>query len=319
MPTSGMRSATGCPPAREDRFRHDDVEGSGHLERLLVAGDDVNGDSHGLDQAGVVGHAQIGLGMGALEHGALKALRGLDRPERATIDRAHHFVGVVHLLDGVDDGQRRDDCRVPLRDSGSNRRHDIGRHERTCGVMDENDADVVGEGQQCTGHGVLTGLTARDDADVGAKVLSVKEGSHLVDVLLRSSDHHEIDDPARSQGPNGVDEHRDATEGPQGLGRTRPEALAAASSGNERCRARGSLRQVSRRVRGRHDGDPLGGEDFVEDGLGLVLVGLLGEGELAHQDLAGLGQHALLTRGQAALTLTAPQVTDHLGDLDDIA
>jgi hypothetical protein len=37
------------------------------------------------------------------------------------------------------------------------------------------------------------------------------------------------------------------------------------------------------------------GQDLVEQSLGLVLVGLLGQGELAHENLPGLGQHALLT------------------------
>ena len=39
-----------------------------------------------------------------------------------------------------------------------------------------------------------------------------------------------------------------------------------------------------------------GRQDLVEQRLGLVLVGLLSERELAHEDLPGLGQHALLAR-----------------------
>src|SRR5690349_18300225 len=59
----------------------------------------------------------------------------------------------------------------------------------------------------------------------------------------------------------------------------------------------------------------LGGKNLVEESLGLVLVGLLGQGQLAHQDLARLGEHALLARGQAALPVPPPQVTNDLGDL----
>src|SRR6056297_878856 len=62
-----------------------------------------------------------------------------------------------------------------------------------------------------------------------------------------------------------------------------------------------------------------GREDLVEDGLGLVLVGLLGQGQFAYQNLAGLGQHALLAGGKATLLLPAEQITNHLSDLDDIA
>src|SRR5689334_13573220 len=62
-------------------------------------------------------------------------------------------------------------------------------------------------------------------------------------------------------------------------------------------------------------GTALGGKNLVEESLGLVLVGLLGQGQLAHQDLARLGEHALLARGQPALPVPPPQVTNDLGDL----
>ena len=62
-----------------------------------------------------------------------------------------------------------------------------------------------------------------------------------------------------------------------------------------------------------------GGENLVEDGLSLVLVGLLCERELGDEDLTGLGQHALLASGEATVLVTTPQVAHDLGDLDDIA
>src|SRR6266567_6100828 len=62
-------------------------------------------------------------------------------------------------------------------------------------------------------------------------------------------------------------------------------------------------------------GPTLGSEDLVEQGLGLVLVGLLGQRQLAHQDLPRLGEHALLARGQAAFLVPPPQVPNDLGDL----
>src|SRR3954454_12138366 len=58
-----------------------------------------------------------------------------------------------------------------------------------------------------------------------------------------------------------------------------------------------------------------GCEDLVEEDLRLVLVGALGERELADQNLARLGEHALLTGGQAAVLVAAPQVAYDLGDL----
>src|SRR6266487_187824 len=58
-----------------------------------------------------------------------------------------------------------------------------------------------------------------------------------------------------------------------------------------------------------------GSQDLVEQRLGLVLVGLLGKRQLAHQDLPRLGEHPLLSRGKPALAIATPQITNHLGDL----
>src|SRR5260370_31413161 len=59
-------------------------------------------------------------------------------------------------------------------------------------------------------------------------------------------------------------------------------------------------------------------QDLVEQGLGLVLVRLLSESQLAHENLPGLGQHALLTGRQPALAITPPAIPDHLGHFIDI-
>src|SRR5690606_20701251 len=61
-----------------------------------------------------------------------------------------------------------------------------------------------------------------------------------------------------------------------------------------------------------------GGQDVVEHRLGLLLLGLLGERELRDKDLAGLGEHPLLTRGQAAVLVATGEVAHDLGDLDDV-
>src|SRR3954462_7374176 len=68
-------------------------------------------------------------------------------------------------------------------------------------------------------------------------------------------------------------------------------------------------------LRGELDGASSAGEDLVEEDLRLVLVGALGECELADQDLPRLGEHALLTGGQATVLVPAPEVTHDLGDL----
>ena len=62
-------------------------------------------------------------------------------------------------------------------------------------------------------------------------------------------------------------------------------------------------------------------EDYgkLEQGFGLVLVGLLGQRELADQNLPGLGKHPLLARGEASLPLPPPEVADDLGHLQRVA
>src|SRR5580692_8744372 len=60
-------------------------------------------------------------------------------------------------------------------------------------------------------------------------------------------------------------------------------------------------------------------EYLVEESLGLVLVGLLSQGELAHQDLTCLRQHPLLAGRKTALLVPAPQVPDDFGNLVHVA
>src|ERR1700744_1726329 len=58
-----------------------------------------------------------------------------------------------------------------------------------------------------------------------------------------------------------------------------------------------------------------GGQNLVEDGLRFGVVGALGQRQLTDQNLAGLGQHALLARGQTTLLVATPQVAHYLGHL----
>src|SRR5690606_7430091 len=62
-----------------------------------------------------------------------------------------------------------------------------------------------------------------------------------------------------------------------------------------------------------------GGENLVEHGFRLDVVGALGERELTDEDLTRLGEHPLLTCGQAAVLLPAPQVAHNFCDLVDVA
>ena len=67
----------------------------------------------------------------------------------------------------------------------------------------------------------------------------------------------------------------------------------------------GARPQTLAAPRRRHDGRgspfachrDLGGEDLVEDRLGFVLIGLLGQGQFTHENLPSLREHALLSCG----------------------
>src|SRR5438445_1471895 len=60
-------------------------------------------------------------------------------------------------------------------------------------------------------------------------------------------------------------------------------------------------------------------QGFVEALLGFLFRDVDREGELGHEDLACLGEHALLTRRQALVLLADRQVPHHLGHLVDVA
>src|SRR5690606_40906137 len=65
------------------------------------------------------------------------------------------------------------------------------------------------------------------------------------------------------------------------------------------------------RVRGLLNGS-LREEDLVQDVLRLVLDAVLGQRDLADEDLAGLREHALLAGRQTALAVSAPQIAHDL-------
>ena len=116
----------------------------------------------------------------------------------------------------------------------------------------------------------------------------------------------QVDGMRGTQCPNSVHEQWSAPKQPKCLWGARTESLAAPRGGND---GRGSPFGCHR---------DLGGEDLVEDRLGFVLIGLLGQGQFTYEDLPSLRQHALLACGQAPLSFTAPQITNNLGNLDDV-
>ena len=114
-----------------------------------------------------------------------------------------------------------------------------------------------------------------------------------------------------------VPKQRTATERHKRLRHSRRQPHALPGGRHERRDPGRERRQRSRQA----PTAQLGGssEDLVEQHLGVVFVGAFGERELADQNLAGLGEHALLAGRQAAITLTTPEIPDHFCHLVDIA
>ena len=182
------------------------------------------------------------------------------------------------------------------------------------------------------------GLVAGDDVRDGPRVIGRR----------RNEDHERVQAEAGgARGGDGleavVQERTSVGQRGEGLGDTRAEAGSGAGGGDHERgghapilgRRGGRLPEERGRradrsgwgsgrravdVAGRHaraGGSAL--EDLVQHALGLLLGDLLGQRQLGDEHLAGLGEHALLPRRQAAIVVPAPQVAHDLGHLVDVA
>src|SRR5690606_27883184 len=107
-------------------------------------------------------------------------------------------------------------------------------------------------------------------------------------------------------------QQRNATDRDERLGHVSAETRTA-SRGDDNDRGRqGGLR--GSRLRGLR----LGGQNLVQNARGLLFVGLLGQSELRHQNLACLRKHALLASGKSAVLIATPQVANDLRNLDHV-
>src|SRR6478609_383491 len=66
-------------------------------------------------------------------------------------------------------------------------------------------------------------------------------------------------------------------------------------------------------------GQPLlGSQDLVENACGLLFISLFSQCQFRNQDLTGLGQHALLSRGETPVVIAAPEIANDLRYLDNV-
>ena len=112
-------------------------------------------------------------------------------------------------------------------------------------------------------HGLLAGLAAGDDEEVGAlgQGVRVEQGLHLGGAVGRGHHDDERDGAGRGHGAHGVDEHGRAVQRAERLGGARAEPYAPAGGrdhGGVRCpEGEGAIRQTSVALRqvcflGRH-------------------------------------------------------------------
>ena len=170
--------------------------------------------------------------------------------------------------------------------------------------MNENHIDVIRQCDQCPATD-----SDRDSPPTQRKPggeLGLKQRTHVFSVIRWSGDDHNVDNGIGGDAHR-IDQHR-------GAGDCRMAFVFGTEAFTLTCCGNRAAAPVANVVA--HD-ELIRSQDLVEDGLGLVLVGLLRERQLADQDLARLGKHAP-SRRQATLLLSTEQVPDHFGDLDDV-
>jgi len=250
----------------------------------------VDRDTQTLDHASIIGDGSVNLSVGTLQHVSGESLGCLHGTQPVARDSGADGIVLADRPNGVDERNHRDYRRMPPAHRRNNSRDDLHGDERTRGIVDEDYVDVWRQSDQGTGNGLGSGFTAGNYRDVGSELLPIKKGAHVVDVLSGGCDNNDIHHGATGKSLHCIDEYRGAGEFPKRFRGAGTQPLPPTCGGDEGGDARpGDV--VA------HGNGVLGGQDLVEDGFRLVLVGLLSQGQLAHQNLAGLGQHALLASG----------------------
>jgi len=217
MPTKNS-DGTGRPPSGKDGLSHEDVKWSSHFESFFVSGNHMHGNSHALHQASIVGCVIFSLRMRLLQHSSGESLGSLDGSQGCSIDRALDIILGIDSLDRVDDRQSGYDGSVTAAHRTDDRRDELDGNERPSSVVHQDHVDIVGESDQGTRYRSLTGLTARDDDDLGGLALIRQHRRDFVYIVRRRCNDDDVDSATCRKGANGVDKHRNSTEMAKGLG-----------------------------------------------------------------------------------------------------
>jgi len=197
-----------------------------------VAINRMDGNAEPLHHSGVIGDRSVDFRVCTLKNVAGEALRCLHGPQRISRHRRPQRGIASHRSDRVDKRYDGNNGCVAVPDGG----HHIGDYlrwdQRTRGVMNENNVDVVRQCDQRPGDRFRSRFSPRHNENLGGELLGLKQRTHVVSIIRWSSDHHNVDDGSRSECLHRIDQHRSAGDFSNGFRGPRPEAFTPASGGN---------------------------------------------------------------------------------------
>ena len=114
-----------------------------------MPGDDEHPFAGHLDKARIISRQpSISTSMSGLEQPTAEALGGLDRAQEISVNGDDNLTLIVDALDRVDKRHARNDCRVAGMDSSRDGRNEFSRNKGPCGVVHEDNLDVVRQRKQ---------------------------------------------------------------------------------------------------------------------------------------------------------------------------
>ena len=160
-------------------------------------------------------------------------MRCLHGPQRISRHRCPQRGITTHRSNRVDERHDGNDGCVAVPDRGHHIGDYLRRDQRTRGVMNENNIDIIRQGDQCPGHRFRSRFSSRHNEYLGGELLGLKQRTHVFSVIRWSGDDHNIDNGTGSECLHRIDQHRSTGDFSNGFRGSRAEAFTPACSGNE--------------------------------------------------------------------------------------